>query len=60
MNTNKIYQPSEGELAPNSPRRLARIAGVFYLLVGLVGGFAEGLGDPKLYAAGNGTCSWLA
>ena len=36
-----------------SPKRLARIAGVFYLLVAIFGGFAEGFGDPKLYAAGN-------
>ena len=33
--------------------RLARIAGVFYLLVGIFGGFAEGFVDPKMYVAGN-------
>src|SRR6266545_5947407 len=37
----------------SSPKRLARIAGVFYLLVGIFGGFAEGFGDPKMYVAGN-------
>ena len=37
----------------SSPKRLARLAGVFYLLVGIFGGFAEGYADPKLYAAGN-------
>jgi hypothetical protein len=37
----------------SSPKRLARIAGVFYLLVGIFGGFAEGFVDPKLYVAGN-------
>jgi hypothetical protein len=36
-----------------SPKQLARIAGVFYLLVGIFGGFAEGFVDPKLYVAGN-------
>ena len=36
-----------------SPLRLARIAGVFYLLVGIFGGFAEGFVDPKLYVAGD-------
>jgi len=36
-----------------SPRRLARIAGVLYLLVGVFGGFAEGFVDPKMYVAGN-------
>ena len=37
----------------SSSKRLARIAGVFYLLVGIFGGFAEGFGDPKMYSAGN-------
>jgi hypothetical protein len=35
------------------PKRLARIAGLLYLLVGIFGGFAEGFVDPKLYVAGN-------
>jgi hypothetical protein len=37
----------------NLQKRLARIAGIFYLLVGIFGGFAEGFVDPKIYAAGN-------
>ena len=37
----------------NSARRLARIAGVLYLLVGIFGGFAEGYVEPKMYVAGN-------
>ena len=37
----------------SSPKRLARIAGVLYLLVGIFGGFAEGFVDPKMYVAGN-------
>lgn len=37
----------------SSPKHLARIAGIFYLLVGIFGGFAEGFADPKLYAAGD-------
>ena len=36
-----------------SPRRLARIAGVLYLLVGIFGGFAEGYVEPKMYVAGD-------
>ncbi|MGD0019684.1 MAG: DUF4386 domain-containing protein [Candidatus Limnocylindrales bacterium] len=36
-----------------SSKQLARIAGVFYLLVGIFGGFAEGYVDPKMYVAGN-------
>ncbi len=36
----------------SSPKRLARIAGLFYLLVGIFGGFAEGLGIPR--------CTWPA
>src|SRR5437588_906076 len=37
----------------NSPKRLARIAGVLYLAVGIFGAFAEGFVGLKLYAAGN-------
>ena len=40
-----------------SPKRLARIAGVFYLLVGIFGGFAEGFVDPRMYVAGNSTAT---
>jgi uncharacterized protein DUF4386 len=36
-----------------SPKRLARIAGFLYLLVGVFGGFAEGYVEPKMYVAGN-------
>ncbi len=41
----------------SSPKHLARIAGVFYLLVGIFGGFAEGFVDPKLHVAGNATAT---
>jgi hypothetical protein len=37
----------------SSPKRLARIAGFLYLLVGILGGFAEGFVEPKMYIAGN-------
>jgi hypothetical protein len=37
----------------HSPKRLARIAGVLYLLVGIFGGFAQGFVYPKIYAAGD-------
>jgi hypothetical protein len=37
----------------NSQKRLARIAGVLYLLVAIFGGFAEGFVEPKMYVAGN-------
>jgi hypothetical protein len=36
-----------------SSKRVARIAGVLYLLVGIFGGFAEGFVEPKMYVAGN-------
>src|SRR5256885_16518277 len=36
-----------------SPKRLARIAGVLYLFVGIFGGFAEGFVEPKMYVAGD-------
>ena len=37
----------------NRWKRLARIGGVLYLLVGIFGGFAEGYVEPKMYVAGN-------
>ncbi|MEO8093598.1 MAG: DUF4386 domain-containing protein [Pseudolysinimonas sp.] len=36
-----------------SPQRLARIAGVLYLFLGVFGGFAQGFVYPKLYVAGD-------
>jgi hypothetical protein len=36
-----------------SPKRLARIAGVFYLLLGVFSGFAQGFLYPRLYVAGD-------
>ena len=36
-----------------SPKRLARIAGVLYLLVGIFAGFAQGFVYPKIYASGD-------
>lgn len=51
--TSKEEMNSNEKASVNSPKRTARIAGVFYLLVGIVGGFAEGFADPKMYAAGN-------
>ena len=37
----------------SSPKRLARIAGLFYLLVAIFGGFSEGFLDPTMHVAGN-------
>jgi hypothetical protein len=37
----------------NPSKRLARVAGVLYLLVGIFGAFAEGFVEPKMYVAGN-------
>ncbi|MBA3583197.1 MAG: DUF4386 domain-containing protein, partial [Gemmatimonadetes bacterium] len=34
-------------------KRLARIAGVFYLFVAIFGGFSQGFADPSLYVAGD-------
>src|SRR5437588_8059 len=48
-----ISDPTEEELTLNSPKRLARIAGVLYLLVGIFGGFAEGFVEPKMYVPGD-------
>jgi len=38
---------------PKSPKRLARIAGVIYLLVAVFGGFAQGFLERKMYVAGD-------
>jgi hypothetical protein len=48
-----VAGPTEGESTVNSPKRLARIAGILYLLVGIFGGFAQGFVEPKMYVAGN-------
>ena len=48
-----LQQRTSEEAIVSSPKRLARIAGVFYLLVGIFGGFAEGFVDPKMYVAGD-------
>src|SRR2546421_6132771 len=45
--------PVGGEIALTSPKRLARIAGLLYLLVGIFGGFAQGFVYPKIYVAGD-------
>jgi hypothetical protein len=44
---------AEGQIVLTSARRLARIAGVLYLLVGIFGGFAQGFVYPKIYVAGD-------
>jgi Domain of unknown function (DUF4386) len=45
--------PAGGQTALTSPKRVARIAGVLYLLVGIFGGFAQGFVYPKIYVAGD-------
>ena len=42
---------------PKSPKRLARIAGVIYLLVAVFGGFAQGFLERKMYVAGDATAT---
>jgi len=46
-------EPSRKVAGSVSAKKTARIAGVFYLLVGIFGGFSEGFVDPKMYVAGN-------
>ena len=48
-----IFSEAPAGLPPASLKRLARIAGVFYLVVGITGGFSEGFVDPSLYVAGD-------
>ena len=50
----QVYPHSDAETTGTSPKRLARIAGVLYLLVGIFGGFAQGFLYPKIYVAGGG------
>jgi hypothetical protein len=52
MNAMNAMNP-EMTLEARARRRLARIAGLLYLLVGIFGGFAEGFVEPKMYVAGN-------
>ena len=55
MSTKEEMITSEKTIGMNvrKSRRDARIAGVLYLLVGIIGGFAEGFVDPKMYVAGD-------
>ncbi len=53
MATVEISGLNEAEITPNSPKRLARVAGALYLLVGIFGGFAQGFVYPRVYVAGD-------
>jgi len=53
MNSTNNSGPSAGAPTVNSPKRLARIAGVLYLLVAIFGGFAQAFVYPKIYVAGD-------
>src|SRR5579859_7268755 len=53
MTQTKTHTNEKETKMTTSPKRIARIAGVFYLLVGIFGGFAEGFMEPKMYVAGN-------
>jgi Domain of unknown function (DUF4386) len=48
-----FHPDGDAEAAGSSPKRLARIAGALYLLVGIFGGFAQGFLYPKIYVAGD-------
>jgi hypothetical protein len=53
MTQTKTHTNEKETKMTTSPKRIARIAGVLYLLVGIFGGFAEGFVEPKMYVAGN-------
>src|SRR4051812_5732333 len=53
MNEQREMQNRHQGAIMASPKRLARIAGLFYLAVAIFGGFAEGFVDPKMYVAGD-------
>ncbi len=52
-----IFSNEAAKLPPASLKRLARIAGVFYLVVAIAGGFAEGFVDSSIYVAGDAAAS---
>src|SRR2546429_4919214 len=53
MTQTKTHTNEKETKMTTSPKRIARIAGVLYLLVGIFGGFAEGYVEPKMYVAGD-------
>jgi hypothetical protein len=57
MSPKGIFAEQPPGVAPTSIKRLARIAGVFYLIVGITGGFSEGVVDPSMYVAGDATAT---
>jgi hypothetical protein len=50
---NGTFSEAPAGLPPAPLKRLARIAGVFYVAVGITGGFSEGFVDPSLHVAGD-------
>jgi Domain of unknown function (DUF4386) len=48
-----IFAEQPPGVPPTNLKRLARVAGVFYLAVGITGGFAAGFVDPALYVPGD-------
>ena len=57
INKSTAEDQIDGQAAPHgrfmSPKRVARIAGILYLLVGIFGGFAQGYVYPKVFVAGD-------
>src|SRR6266571_8533736 len=53
MTQTKTHTNEKETKMTTSPKRIARIAGVLYLLVAIFGGFAEGFVEPRMYIAGN-------
>jgi hypothetical protein len=59
MNEQRETQNRHKGAIMSSPKRLARSAGLLYLVVGIFGGFAEGFVDPTMYIAGNAAATAL-
>jgi hypothetical protein len=53
MTQTKTHTNEKETKMATSPKRIARIAGVLYLLVGIFAGFAEGFVEPRMYVAGD-------
>src|SRR5258708_10311245 len=53
MTQTKTHTNEKETKMTTSPKRIARIAGVLYLFVGIFGGFAEGVVEHRMYVAGD-------
>jgi Domain of unknown function (DUF4386) len=51
--TSPVAPAKDERATPTSPKTVARIAGILYLVVGILAGFAQAFVYPRIYAAGD-------